>query len=247
MRLFFGPANGPGDRLGGGERGIDLQLAHRPPQGLGAIAGIVDRVVFLKPHERRVLPQQPGAEAVEGADPDLAAGGQPLDAEPHFVGRLVGERQGEDLVSRHAVGQHPCDAMGNDPRLSAARSGQDQQGAVVVQDGLPLGLGQVLQQMFHLANIDDIAQSWETPAGELQFGQLLKIGSPGILCGETVVACNFGQEENAVVARNFRYFEKKRGHRRTGSRLLRQRGRGGLLRRPAGGRLRRASFSASPG
>ncbi len=131
-----------------------MQLAHRPPQGLGAIAGVVDRVVFLKAHDRGIFPQQPGAEAVEGADPDLAAGGQPLDAEPHFVGRLVREREGQDLLSGHAVGQHACNAMGNHPRLSAARSGEDQQGAVVVQDGLPLGLGQVLQKMFHLLNID---------------------------------------------------------------------------------------------
>ena len=40
--------------------------------------------------------------------------------------------------------------MGDDPGLAAARPGQDQQRAVEVQDGLALGLGQVLQQMFHL-------------------------------------------------------------------------------------------------
>ena len=90
---------------------------------------------------------------MEGADPDLAAGGQPLDAEPHFLGRLVGEGQGEDLLVRHAVGQHPGDAMGNHPGLSAARPGEDQQGAIVVQHGLALGLGQVFQKMFHAPNI----------------------------------------------------------------------------------------------
>ena len=150
MRLFLAQLMARAIDSGEAKRGVDLQLAHRPPQGLGAIAGIVDRVVLLQPDDRGVLPQQPGAEAVEGADPDLAAGGKPLDAEPHFVGRLVGEREGEDLLSRHAVGQHPRDAMGDHPRLAAARAGEDQQGAVVVQDGLALGLGQVLQQMFHL-------------------------------------------------------------------------------------------------
>ncbi len=53
-------------------------------------------------------------------------------------------------MARHALGQQPGDAMGDDPRLAAARPGQDQQRALEVQDRLALGLGQVLQQMFHL-------------------------------------------------------------------------------------------------
>ncbi len=87
---------------------------------------------------------------MEGADPDLAAGSKPLEAEPHFVGRLVGERQRQDFLPRNTVDQHPCDAVRNHPRLSASRSGEDQQRAVVMQDGLSLSIGQILQQMFHI-------------------------------------------------------------------------------------------------
>ena len=68
---------------------------------------------------------------------------------PHFVGRLVGEGQGEDLVAGHAVGQQPGDAMRDDARLAAARPGQDQQRPVVVRDRLALGVGEVFQEVLH--------------------------------------------------------------------------------------------------
>ena len=64
---------------------------------------------------------------MEGADPDARIAGEPLDAAAHFVGRLVREGQGEDLMARHAVLQQPGDAMGDHARLAAARPGQDQQ------------------------------------------------------------------------------------------------------------------------
>ena len=83
---------------------------------------------------------------MEGAHPNRAAGRQPLDAAAHLLGRFVGEGEGENLVVGDALGQELGDAMGNDAGLSAAWPGENQQGAVEVQHGLALGVGQVLQE-----------------------------------------------------------------------------------------------------
>ena len=57
----------------------------------------------------------------------------------HFLGGLVGEGDGEDLVGlRVAVGDEVRDAMRDDARLARARAGEDQQRAVDVQDRFAL-------------------------------------------------------------------------------------------------------------
>ena len=75
------------------------------------------------------------------------AGSQPLDAAAHLLGGLVGEGQGEDLLARGRLGQQSGDAMGDHAGLSAARPGQDQQGAFDVQNGLALGVGQSFEEI----------------------------------------------------------------------------------------------------
>ena len=92
-------------RLGRETVDVDLQPADRLPQGSDAVVGVVDRVVFLQAHQRRIFAQQPGTEAVEGAHPDGRIAGQPLDPASHLVGGLVGEGQGEDLVGRGLPGE----------------------------------------------------------------------------------------------------------------------------------------------
>ena len=64
---------------------------------------------------------------MEGADPNRRIAREPLDAAGHFVGRLVGEGQGQDLVARHSLLEQPSDAMGDDAGFAAARPRQYQQ------------------------------------------------------------------------------------------------------------------------
>ena len=61
------------------------------------------------------------------AHPDLRARRELAHAPPHFVGGFVGERQRQNLISGHALGQQMRDAMRDDPRLPAPRPGQNQQ------------------------------------------------------------------------------------------------------------------------
>ena len=79
---------------------------------------------------------------MEGAHPDGRVAGEPLDPAAHFVGRLVREGQGEDLMAGHSLLQQPGDAMRDDAGLAAARPGQDQQRPFEMCDGLALGVGQ---------------------------------------------------------------------------------------------------------
>ena len=78
-------------------------------------------------------------------DPDRLAGSKRFDAAVHFVGRLVGEGQRQDLAGRNAVPQQVGDAVRDDAGLAAAGPGQDQQRPVDVLDGLALGGGQVVE------------------------------------------------------------------------------------------------------
>ena len=85
---------------------------------------------------------------MEGADPDGRIVGQPLDPPAHFVGRLVGEGQGEDLMAGDSLVQQPGDAMGDDAGLAASRAGQYQQWPLEMRDRLALGVGESVQEMF---------------------------------------------------------------------------------------------------
>ena len=151
---------GPTDRAGDGfrrrVREFDLALAQHFLQHPPAVVRIVDRVVLVQAHQRRVSPQQAGAERMERPHPHASALRQPLDALPHLVGRLVGERQGQDLTGRDAVQQQVRDAVRDDPRLAAAGAGQDQQGTVQVRSRLALNRRQPGQQ---IGGVGDVGQS----------------------------------------------------------------------------------------
>ena len=74
---------------------------------------------------------------VVGAWPD-----QPRHPVAHFVSRLVGEGHGSDAVGPDAVVVYQVrDAVGNDPGLAAARSGDNQQRAL--DGGDSFGLSRV--------------------------------------------------------------------------------------------------------
>ena len=79
---------------------------------------------------------------MERAEPHAVARGQLGHAALHLVGRLVGEREGQNLRRRHAAFEQVGDAVRNDAGLAAARPGQHQQRPVAVRHGLALRLGE---------------------------------------------------------------------------------------------------------
>jgi hypothetical protein len=63
-----------------------------------------------------------------------------LDALAHLLGRLVRERDREDLVrARHPRALEVGDPVRQHARLAGTRAGEDQQRALAVRDGVALG------------------------------------------------------------------------------------------------------------
>ena len=139
-QVVLGPAQGVGNAIGRVMGRVDAGLFQHSAEHLPAVGRVVDGEILAQPDQGRVLPQQPGTKPMKRAHPDRLAGGQSLDALPHFVGGLVGERQGQDLPGRDAVVQELGDAMGDDPGFSAARPGQDR--AAPPRDVRPLRVGE---------------------------------------------------------------------------------------------------------
>jgi len=123
----------------------DSQPRERLPQRLTAVVGVVDGEVLLQPDQRSVLPQQPGAETMERANPNGRIAGEPLDAAAHLVSGFIREGQSKNLLAGNALFQQPGDTMRHHARLAAARSRQDQQGAFKVCNRFPLRVGESIQ------------------------------------------------------------------------------------------------------
>ncbi len=149
----------------GARRPVGRLQVHRLEHALhGAhlVAGVVDGVVGLEPGQLGTLgvaAQQAGAEGVEGGDGEPAqawvrgsalfegvgAGDLGDDALAHLAGGFVGEGQGEDAPGRRALLDDLCDAPGDDAGLARAGGGEDEQGALGVEDGGFLGVGEAVQ------------------------------------------------------------------------------------------------------
>jgi hypothetical protein len=102
---------------------------HRLAHGGELVVLVVDQEARVEPGRARLAPQQPHAEAVEGGHrgPQRPPAQQPLGARAHLLGRLVGERDGQDRVGGDAPVEHQVgDAMGDDAGLAATRPRQDQ-------------------------------------------------------------------------------------------------------------------------
>ena len=126
------------------------------PDGRYLVVLVVDQVVALEADGLPVVPEGPGAEGVEGADsgvPFVLSGqlGSPLG---HLVGGLVGEGHCE-----YGPGVYPQVAgqvgypVGDDPGLAAAWAGNDEDGALGGEDGLPLRGIEVFQKVFRLGHL----------------------------------------------------------------------------------------------
>ncbi|OPZ06053.1 MAG: hypothetical protein BWZ08_02360 [candidate division BRC1 bacterium ADurb.BinA292] len=118
---------------------LDLRGAdpHRPQAILDQrhLVGVVaDREAVRQPDGLRLAPQDRHAERVKRGDReagDIGAGQQPADAVAHLLGRLVGERRGEDLPRGHPLPlDQPRDAMRDDARLARTGAGDHQERAV---------------------------------------------------------------------------------------------------------------------
>jgi hypothetical protein len=95
--------------------------------------------------------KHPCADCVEGANPHPGRLGaqDSADALAHLAGRLVGERDGQNLprVDAFDVDQ-PRDARREDARFPRARAGEDQERAVDVQHGFALRRVQTGGELF---------------------------------------------------------------------------------------------------
>jgi len=97
----------------------------------------------------RVGAQHPRAGSMESQHPHAAraAAQQQLDALAHLLGRLVRERDREQLVRpRLAAVDQVGDPVGEHAGLATAGAGEDQQRAVNVRDGLALRWVEALEQ-----------------------------------------------------------------------------------------------------
>ena len=106
---------------------------------------VVDGEGGRQPGPRRLPPQEPGPEGVEGLDPGVGS----LEAEqvpeplPHLARRLVGEGDREHVPGGDApLPDQVGDAVHDDPGLAGAGSGQHEERPVPVQHGLALGVVQ---------------------------------------------------------------------------------------------------------
>jgi hypothetical protein len=100
------------------------------------VVGVEDREARLEPDQLGVAAQQPGAQRVEGAEPQAldAAAEQQSDAQDHLARRLVGEGHREHLVGPDPLGdQHVREPRGQHPGLAGAGAGQHQERAVLRQ------------------------------------------------------------------------------------------------------------------
>ena len=103
---------------------------------------VVDRERRLVAEPFRLAAQHAAARGVEGEDPDRARRRSEHALQPlaHLAGRLVGERDREDLVRLHAHGADQVrDTMRQHARLARARTRDHEHGPFGGDDGLTLG------------------------------------------------------------------------------------------------------------
>ena len=110
-----------------------------------------DADVGRQPELERVLADDPVAERVEGADRRVrvAVRHELVDPDGHLLGRLVGERQGEDLGRLRSPGRdEPCDPARDDLGLAGARPRDDEQRPGPMRDRAQLVRVQPAKQRF---------------------------------------------------------------------------------------------------
>jgi hypothetical protein len=121
---------------------------------------------------------------VEGARPYGLAGDHPLDAVPHFVGGFVGESQRQNLPRGNSLMEEVGNAVRDDARLAAARTGQNQQRPFDMFHRLALGRREggkcVLDDAIHAS----IRETGREKLSILEI-QLVDRGSTLLYCGRS--------------------------------------------------------------
>ncbi len=135
-----------------------LSLGRNPgqdfPDRAEGVGLVEDDEIALVSEPFDVLAQDARAEGVEGAEGEARVGGrawrwggfcgaqsagnQLADPLLHLAGRLVGERDAQDVARGNAPLEQIRDAIGDDARLARASPGQDEDRAMEGLDGLPL-------------------------------------------------------------------------------------------------------------
>ena len=126
------------------EHGFRRPFLRRDAQPLHQALDHAERVILVVDRELRraadtigIAPQQPRADGVKGADPHALrrAADEAPDAVAHLAGRLVGERDREDLVRRNILRlDQACDARREHARLARPCASQHEQRPVRVHD-----------------------------------------------------------------------------------------------------------------
>lgn len=132
--------------------GVDVEVAHHPLQERLLVGVVVDREVAADADLVAVLPEQPRAHRVEGADHQPARAARDELGEPlaHLAGRLVGEGDGEDAPGRHvSLPDEVRDPVGDHAGLATPGSGEDHERAIAIEHCLLLGLVQSIEHAPH--------------------------------------------------------------------------------------------------
>ena len=120
--------------------GVEVEVADDVPGQAHGVGLVVDRELARVAEAVGVGPQDPHARRVERAHPHRAGdrADERGDALAHLVGRLVGERDGEDPRRVHALVDEVGDAVREHPGLARPGAGDDQQRPAAVDDGVEL-------------------------------------------------------------------------------------------------------------
>ena len=119
---------------------VEAEVADHVAGQARRVGLVVDRELARVAEQVGVGPQDAHAGRVERRDPHRPGdrADELGDAAAHLVGRLVGERDGEDRRRRHALVDEVGDAVGEHPRLARSGPGDDQQRPAAVDDGVEL-------------------------------------------------------------------------------------------------------------
>ena len=132
---------------------IQLHFLQQGADEAFLVGRVINREVPGEAQHVGFCPQDAHEHGVEGAHPELGgsvAAHLPGNAFLHLFGGLVGEGQGQDVPWTVSLFQQVGNLVGQYPRLSRAGTGNDQRGAVVIEDGGPLAIIQFVDVVGHV-------------------------------------------------------------------------------------------------
>ena len=118
------------------------------------VRSVVDREGLPEPRAVRVLPEEPRAERVEGADPHVMGNGlveHPREPRADLARRLVGEGDGHDLPLHHVLDRdEPGNPAHEHPGLAGARPREHEQVGPVGSHRLSLAVIEGFDYVFKI-------------------------------------------------------------------------------------------------